>query len=132
MKIEVANGEIFDKYSILQLKLSKIKDTAKLESIRKEHSKVRTAYLLILSECEDSMAQAARVAYSKLAEVNARLWEIEDSIRDKERNKEFDSDFIELARQVYIQNDLRCQIKNDINIITGSDFTEEKSYAKYL
>jgi hypothetical protein len=63
--------------------------------------------------------------------VNEILWNVEDSIRNKERNKEFDQDFIEMARSVYITNDRRAEIKKEINKKYNSDFVEEKSYEKY-
>ena len=63
--------------------------------------------------------------------INKELWDIEDDIRDKERNKEFDEVFIELARAVYVTNDKRAESKKEINLKFGSNFVEEKSYAKY-
>jgi len=69
--------------------------------------------------------------YIELAEINAKLWEIEDEIRECERNKEFGDKFVELARSVYITNDQRCEVKKIINISTKSGFVEEKSYKKY-
>jgi hypothetical protein len=69
--------------------------------------------------------------YTALYDVNCELWDIEDHIRDLERNKDFGDDFIATARAVYIKNDKRSVIKRDINIKTSSDLTEEKSYEKY-
>ena len=63
--------------------------------------------------------------------INQKLWDIEDSIRDKERSKTFDEDFIELARKVYFTNDDRSRIKRNINETLGSELIEEKSYADY-
>ena len=71
------------------------------------------------------------IDYQKLVSINKKLWIIEDDIRDKERNKEFDENFIELARLVYFTNDQRAEIKKEINIKYGSLFVEEKSYQKY-
>ena len=69
--------------------------------------------------------------YNELKKINEKLWEIEDDIRDKERNKEFDLKFIELARAVYVTNDERARIKKEINLKLGSDLVEEKSYTDY-
>ena len=66
-----------------------------------------------------------------LKKVNHSLWNIEDNIREKEKFKEFDDEFIELARSVYKTNDKRAEIKKKINLLTKSDIIEEKSYKKY-
>jgi hypothetical protein len=71
------------------------------------------------------------VEYLELLSVNKELWVIEDDIRDKERQKEFDDDFIKIARSVYYTNDVRSKIKKEINLKYSSDFVEEKSYEKY-
>ena len=69
--------------------------------------------------------------YLELAEINGKLWDIEDWIRDCEREKRFDKEFVELARSVYITNDKRCEVKKLINILTSSGLVEEKSYKEY-
>jgi len=124
MKIEVANGEIVDKFSILSIKLEKITDPQKLENIRNEyiHLLEALAALNITEEDPDLLA---------LREVNRILWDIEDRIRHKEAKGHFDREFIELARSVYFNNDRRAELKRHINLRTNSDFFEEKSYASY-
>ena len=69
--------------------------------------------------------------FLQLKEVNLSLWNIEDQIRIKEKNKEFDNSFIELARSVYFKNDKRAEIKKSINRLSNSEITEEKFYSKY-
>lgn len=123
MKIEVSNGEIIDKLTIIQIKIERIKDNRKLLNLRKEFEELNAAALKILSS-NDPLYQA-------LYEVNCDLWEIEDHIRDLERRKDFGEDFIQTARSVYIKNDKRAVIKRKINIATSSGLIEEKSYEKY-
>lgn len=123
MRIEVSNGEIIDKLTILQIKLERIKDEQKLKNIRKEYDD--------LQKKADSVMRRDNPLYKALYEVNCELWDIEDHIRDLERRKDFGSDFIETARSVYFKNDRRAEIKKEINIVTSSGFTEEKSYEKY-
>ena len=123
MKIEVSNGEIIDKLTIIQIKLERIRDPEKLKNLRKEYEILRTASATILSQ-EDPL-------YLELYKVNCDLWDIEDKIRDLEKRKEFGSDFIQTARSVYFNNDKRSEIKRAINLKTSSDLIEEKSYEKY-
>lgn len=124
MKIEVANGEIVDKLTILSIKLEKIADQRKRANIQKEYDHLLMA-LESLGVAEDDPDLQA------LKAVNLTLWQIEDDIREKESKKQFDHEFIELARSVYIQNDRRAELKRRINQNTGSTFCEEKSYAEY-
>jgi len=123
MKIEVSNGEIIDKLTILQIKLERIKDEAKQINLRKEFNE--------LSKVTKTIISTSDVLYKSLYEVNSELWDIEDHIRDLERRKDFGDDFIATARAVYIKNDKRSEIKRDINIKTSSGLIEEKSYEKY-
>jgi predicted nuclease with TOPRIM domain len=123
MKIEVSNGEIIDRLTIIQIKLERIKDVSKLRNLKKEFEELKSAGNLILN-IEDPL-------YKALYEVNCELWDIEDHIRDLERNKNFGEDFIDTARAVYIKNDRRSEVKREINIKTSSGFIEEKSYEKY-
>ena len=125
MKIEVSNGEILDKFSILEIKLQKIQQEEKLNNISKEKESLWSSFCLITSQ------ESVREKYEELKKINLELWDIEDSIRDLERSKTFDEKFIELARAVYITNDKRADIKYQINQITGSDLVEEKSYNDY-
>jgi hypothetical protein len=123
MKIEVSNGEIIDKLTIIQIKLERISDKAKLENLKRE--------FVLLDEVCSSIISRKDPLYVALYEVNCSLWDIEDHIRDLERNKDFGKDFIETARSVYFTNDKRCEIKREINLKTASGLIEEKSYEKY-
>jgi hypothetical protein len=125
MKIEVSHGEIVDKLTILQIKKENITDPDKLDNITKEYD-----YLFSVVE-NDLGIPTSSSEYLELLSVNKELWVIEDDIRDKERQKEFDDDFIKIARSVYYTNDVRSKIKKEINLKYSSDFVEEKSYEKY-
>jgi len=123
MKIEVSNGEIIDKLTILQIKLERIKDKSKLANLSKEYDKLIADSSSIISTSDP--------LYIALYEVNCELWDIEDLIRDLERKKDFGDEFISTARAVYIKNDKRSVLKREINIKTSSGLIEEKSYEKY-
>ena len=125
MNIEVSHGEIVDKLTILQIKKENITDPIKLDNIIKEYD-----YLLSVVE-NDLGISTLSPEYLELLSVNKDLWVIEDDIRDKERNKEFDDEFIKLSRAVYYTNDVRAKIKKDINLKYSSGFVEEKSYQSY-
>ena len=126
MKIEVSHGEIVDKLTILQIKKENITDPSKLDNIVKEYE-----YLFSVVENDLSISTSSP-EYLELLSVNKDLWVIEDDIRDKERNKQFDDEFIKLARSVYYTNDVRAKIKKEINLKYSSGFVEEKSYSDYL
>ena len=119
MKIEVSNGEIVDKYTILVIKSERIKDDDKLRNVNKELKSLERALKKISFSTTDLM---------ELLRVNKKLWEVEDSLREKEAGKYFNNQFIDLARSVYKLNDKRADIKKRINISTGSLLVEEKSY----
>ena len=125
MKVEVSNGELIDKLSILHIKLNKITDSKKLNNIVKEFN-----YLMNIA---DSLLKIHDVnkTYKELLEINTSLWNTEDLIRNKEKLNQFDDEFIYHARNVYRMNDIRFELKTKINTITNSDFIEEKSYEKY-
>jgi len=123
MKIEVSNGEIIDKKTIIQIKLERIKDETKLTNLKKEYEELTAASALIIDD-NDAL-------YKALYDVNCELWDIEDHIRDLERAKDFGEDFIQTARSVYFKNDKRSEIKREINLKTSSGLIEEKSYEKY-
>lgn len=123
MKIEVSNGEIIDKLTILRIKSERIRDKDKLMNIMKEYDELKNQASSILSQ-DDPLYQA-------LYDINNELWDIEDNIRELERRKDFGREFIETARSVYFRNDKRAEIKREINIRTSSGFIEEKSYGKY-
>ena len=124
MKIEISIGELVDKVSILDIKLEKIKDAEKLKNIQKEH-------VLLCVTMENCGIETDSDEYNKLKEINTRLWEIEDNIRIKEANQEFDAEFIKLARSVYFENDDRAEVKREINLKFGSKLVEEKEYVDY-
>jgi hypothetical protein len=123
--IEVSNGEILDKFSILKIKLANITDYEKIKNVEKE--------IEIIEPMFDSISKDLKIKdlFEMLLEVNKRLWKIEDDIREHERNKNFDEEFIQLARNVYITNDIRATIKKEINLLSNSNIIEEKSYERY-
>ena len=129
MKIEVSNGEILDKYTILEIKLKEIKDEAKLVNVRNEYESLTPTVEAIYNSTADQ--ESLTNLHKDLLNVNKTLWNIEDHIRDCERDKNFGQDFIELARSVYYTNDDRAEVKKKINTLTGSTLVEEKSYQEY-
>ena len=121
----ISLGELLDKISILKIKQKNIKDEKKLVLINEELS-------LLESTLRNSIDENKVLLYlSKLLLINEKLWKIEDDIRDCERKKQFDENFIKLARSVYINNDKRSEIKLEINNYFGSTLIEVKSYEKY-
>ena len=127
MKVEISNGELLDKITILELKLDQIKDKEKLVNIQKEFDTLNP----LCNELFKIYGGELQVHYLALAKINGQLWDIEDWIRDCEREKRFDKEFVELARSVYFTNDTRAEVKKDINLLTGSELIEEKSYKDY-
>ena len=127
MKVEVSNGELLDKLSILELKLKNIKDNGKLVNIKNEHGGLSP----LCNNLFNNYGNELRSLYAKLSEINAELWKIEDDIRECERNKDFGDEFVRLARAVYFTNDKRSDVKKSINLLTESGFVEEKSYEDY-
>ena len=124
MKIEVSNGELLDKISILEIKLHKIKDTEKLINIQKEFDELNP----LCKKLFEQFGGELQNHYLELAKINGQLWDIEDEIREYEKNKDFGGKFTELARSVYFTNDKRSEMKKIINLITSSNLIEEKSY----
>ncbi|MFP3980648.1 MAG: DUF6165 family protein [Desulfobacterales bacterium] len=124
MKVDVSIGELVDKVTILHIKSEKIDDPEKLKNIRKEFEILKTT--MNAAEIDSNSPE-----YRRLYEINSRLWDIEDAIREKEAEKSFDNEFIELARSVYFNNDERAAVKREINLKYGSDLVEEKSYQPY-
>lgn len=124
--INVSIGELIDKISILEVKKRKVTNISKLQYIEKE--------LKILSEVAVSYLTNSEIfeCYKELIEINNQLWDIEDDIRSLEHAKQFDFEFISLARKVYITNDKRFLIKDKINNITDSHIKEIKDYKEYL
>ena len=129
MKIEVSNGEIIDKYTILAIKLNEIKDQNKLKNIQNEYDVLTPVVDHIYNEVSNQ--DELKKLHNDLLEINKKLWKIEDDIRECERAKDFGETFVELARAVYFTNDDRSVVKKDINTLTGSDLVEEKSYEDY-
>jgi len=123
---EIAPGELIDKITILEIKLERITDAAKLANVRAEWDVLSASRDANLAASDALSGLAAR-----LKEINERLWVIEDDIRDCERAQDFGDTFIELARSVYRTNDQRAQTKREINELLGSTLMEEKSYAAY-
>tara|TARA_B100001057_G_C22816342_1_gene937591 strand:+ start:1461 stop:1850 length:390 start_codon:yes stop_codon:yes gene_type:complete len=127
IEIKVSFGELVDKLTILQIKLQKIADLNKLDKIGSEFKILSKAAVKIKNKDKEFYEES----FKKLLLINSELWEIEDEIRIKEKNLEFDDDFIKLARNVYIKNDIRFEIKNDINNHFSSELREQKDYEKY-
>jgi hypothetical protein len=124
--VPISPGELIDKITILEIKSASITDPAKLAN-------VRTELALLQETWRNSAYASADIAaeWTALRNINKNLWDIEDDIRDKERARTFDQEFIELARAVYVTNDERAAVKRTINTKLGSKIVEEKSYAKY-
>lgn len=123
LQAPISVGELIDKITILEIKLEKIKNENALVNIRNEHKK--------LTELEKIFLPKLGNFKNKMRHVNEEIWNIEDGVRDCERNKNFDETFIELARSVYFKNDERARVKREINQLFNSDIVEEKSYEKY-
>ena len=121
--VPISIGELIDKVTILEIKKDKLKNL-KLKNILKELSFLRAVL-------EKNSIFIRYDIYFQLKSINLKLWDIEDKIRIKEKNKEFDNEFIELARSVYLNNDRRSETKKELNIMFNSEIIEEKSYEKY-
>ena len=123
---EISAGELLDKISILEIKLNKIKDKESLMEINKEYEslkKTKNSYLKITKGVQNLI--------DKLKEINIELWTIEEGKRRCEKNKDFGKKFIELSRNVYLNNDKRAKIKSEINKLLGSNIKEIKQYVRY-
>ena len=123
--VPISWGELIDKITILQIKELNIDSINAKVNIKKE-----LKYLLEIAKL-DKMPRDIEVLKSELSDVNLKLWEVEDNIRDKELAGQFDKNFIELARSVYRLNDVRAKIKQSINLMLGSELVEEKSYKAF-
>ena len=126
IKVEISYGELFDKISILEIKKSKLNNPEEIVKVKYELD-------LLLQELNNSKLNSSIISSltKNLKEINLKLWNIEDKIREKERDKKFDEEFIKLARKVYITNDKRAKIKSEINHRLNSKVFEIKSYKKY-
>ena len=126
LKVEVSVGELLDKITILEIKSERIADAAKVANVNKELDILRRTWAaseLSATDITELMVQ--------LKAVNEELWEIEDGIRVKEAAGQFDEKFIALARSVYFRNDVRAEVKKQLNLLLGSSLVEEKSYVDY-
>ena len=123
INVPISIGELIDKITILEIKKEKLKNL-KLKNILKELSFLRAGL-------EKNSIFIPDEIFFQLKSINLTLWDIEDKIRIKEKNKEFDNQFIELARSVYLNNDRRSETKKELNIMFNSEIIEEKSYEKY-
>lgn len=124
--VPISPGELIDKITILRIKSARIEDPAKLANVRRELEALEATW-----RKHPFSGQDIRSEEQALQQVNERLWQIEDDIRDRERMRSFDAEFIRLARAVYVQNDERAAIKKQINQKLGSTLVEEKSYRDY-
>ena len=129
MKIlaEISVGELYDKITILNIKLKKINDPNKLKNIKIE--------LNALSEQSNKIVikddKILKKYVQELQEINEELWDIENTKRECEANKQFGEIFIKISRDVHFKNDIRASIKKEINLLSNSKITEEKEYSKY-
>tara|TARA_Y100000590_G_C15574530_1_gene959903 strand:- start:674 stop:1060 length:387 start_codon:yes stop_codon:yes gene_type:complete len=126
VNIPASTGELFDKITILEIKMQKIRDNEKIVQVKKE--------LKLLKEVVKKKKLKTRkisLITKKLKAVNLKLWNVEDKLRKLEKNKIFNKEFIKQARNVYFSNDKRASLKNEINLISNSKIIEVKSYEKY-
>jgi len=123
---EISAGELLDKITILEIKLSKIEDKESLVEINKEYNslkKTQNSHIKVTADLE--------ILIKELKEINLKLWNIEDGKRNCEKKKDFGKTFIDLSRNVYLNNDKRAKIKSEINKILGSNINEIKKYPNY-
>lgn len=126
IRVEISPGELIDKLTILEIKRDRIRDPHKLANVNLEYEELRRAW-----DVEATTAPAVHALWARLREVNERLWVTEDEIRECERQRDFGERFVELARDVYKTNDVRSELKREINLGLGSALVEEKSYKPY-
>ena len=124
LECPISLGELVDKISILKIKISNLSDALKKEQAQRE-------YEALTSRLEQLSLSGIEAFLMELIKINTELWGIEDCIRLKEKNKDFDQEFIDLARSVYKTNDQRFRVKNEINCSFGSFLKEVKSYEEY-
>lgn len=127
MNVPVSVGEVIDKITILRIKKRMISDVEKRSNVEKELNTLEHAVIAHVDIAADDIATLV----ADLHDVNLKLWQIEDDIRDCERDQCFDDRFVQLARSVYFTNDERARIKREINQLLGSALIEEKSYSDY-
>ena len=120
---EISAGELFDKISILEIKLNNIKDDEKLVEINKEYKS-----LVETRKSNIEISEDLQKLIDQLSEINLKLWNIEEEKRACEKKGDFGKNFIQLSRNVYLNNDKRAKMKLDINKLLGSNIKEVKSY----
>ena len=120
---EISAAELLDKITILEIKLNNIKDKEKLIEINKEYKSLEET-----KKSNIEIDESLQKLISQLKEINLKLWNIEEGKRKCEKNADFSENFIQLSRNVYINNDKRAKIKSDINKLLGSNIKEVKSY----
>ena len=123
---EISSGELLDKLSILEIKLNKIKNPILLQEVKKEYD--------LLNKTKNnniSSSDKIDILYKNLKKINEKLWKIENEIRLCEKNSDFNDKFVQLARNVYFENDKRAKIKLEINKVLGSNIIEVKQYTEY-
>jgi len=123
---EISSGELLDKLSILEIKLNKIKNPILLQEVKKEYD--------LLNKTKNNNINSSDkidIFYKNLKEINEKLWKIENEIRLCEKNSDFNDKFVQLARNVYFENDKRAKIKLEINKVLGSNIKEVKQYTEY-
>ena len=124
---EISVGELFDKITILNIKIKKIVDQQKLKNILKELNTLNEQATKI--DISDKLSLDDQV--KKLQSINEELWDIENFKRECEANRDFGENFIKLSRDVHFKNDIRAEIKKEINLLSNSIIVEEKEYSKY-
>ena len=120
-KIKISNGELLDRISILELKMLRVEDPAKLAVVKREFYELNPKCVSLFTKNDSSL----QVLYLELARINGILWDLENEVRDV---KIKDKNFINASKKIFQLNQTRNQIKNDINVITGSDYLDVKEY----
>ena len=123
---EISAGELLDKISILEIKLEKIKDKSSLYEVNKEYESLKET-----QKSSIDITEKIKYLFDEIKNVNLELWNIEDKLRNCEKNKDFGETFVKLARNVYFNNDKRSKIKSEINKLLGSNIKEIKQYVNY-
>ena len=121
MKIKISNGELLDRISILELKKLRIEDSAKLDVVEREFLELNPKCVSLFTKNDSSL----QMLYLNLSRINGMLWDLENLVRDK---KIKDKEFIKSSRKIFELNEERNNIKNDINLVTGSDYLDVKEY----
>lgn len=126
INVSISTGELVDKLTILEIKLEKIEDSKKLSNVQKEYD-ILAEHMKELSNNFENVD----TFFNKLKKINSKLWEMEDQVRYFMRENKFDKDFINLAKEIHMTNDLRFEVKNEINKKLKSEIFEQKSYPNF-